>query len=91
MTLALPGQRSLNGLIKKANRDAARRGCLHHGPRRIYAGLLHHTRGQRWKDGSASHLFKEIYGMWPRDQDKGPPAEPPAELKAWIALLPKRS
>jgi hypothetical protein len=91
MTLKVPGQRSLDTLIKNAERDAALQGCLHYGPQRIYSGLLHHTRGQGWKDGSASHLFKDIFGMWPRDQDRGPPAEPPAELKDWIALLPKKS
>jgi hypothetical protein len=91
MTLKLPSEQSTNLLLKKLDRDAALRGCLHHGPRRIYTGLLHHTREQKWKDGSASHMFKEIYGMWPRNQDKGPPMPPPIELRAWIALRPKRS
>ena len=91
MTLKLPGQRSLNILIKSVDRDAARQACLRHGAKRIYAGLLHHTRKQGWKDGSASHMFKEIYGTWPRDQDKGPPMEPPPAISEWISLRPKRS
>jgi hypothetical protein len=91
MTLELPRQRSLNGLIKKANRDAARRGCLPHGSRLIYAGLLHHAREQGWKDGAASHLFKKLYGTWPRNQDRGPPIEPPDTMREWISLLPKKS
>ena len=59
MTLVLPGLCSLDGLIKKADRDAALQACLHHSPKRIYCGLLHHTREQGWNDGAASHMFKE--------------------------------
>jgi hypothetical protein len=92
MTLRLPGQRSLNMLSKKADRDAALRGCLHHGPRRIYAGLLHHAREQGHKDGLAYYAFIEIFGTRPRPQDQqGPPLPPPPELAAWISLRPKRS
>ena len=89
MTLELPGQRSLNTLIKDADRDAARRGCLPHGPRRIYAGLLHHGREQGRKDGWAYYKFINIFGTKPRPQDRGPPIPPPMELRAWIELLPK--
>lgn len=81
----------MNTLHGKADRDAAQQACLRHGPKRIYAGLLWHTRQRKWKDGSASHLFKEIYGTWPRDQDKSPPMPPPIELQAWISMRPKRS
>lgn len=91
MTLELPGQRSLNTLIKSADRDAALKGCLHHGPQRIYAGLPHHAREQGWKDGWAHFKFINIFGTRPRPQDKGPPMPPPIELKAWISLLPKKS
>jgi hypothetical protein len=91
MTLRLPGERSLNMLAVDIDRDAALRACLHHGPRRIYGGLLHHARQQGWKDGWAYHAFKEIFGAPPRRQDQSPPASPPLELKAWISLRPKRS
>ena len=40
MTLKLPGELSVSGLINEADRDAARRGCLPHGPRLIYGGLF---------------------------------------------------
>jgi hypothetical protein len=91
MMLRLPGQRTLNMLSKKADRDAALRGCLRHGPRRIYSGLLHHARSRGWKDGSAYYAFIEIFGAAPRRRDQGPPVPPPLELKAWISLRPKRS
>lgn len=90
MTLRLPGQRTLRALSKKADRNAALRGCLHHGPRRIYGSLLHHSRGMGWKDGAAAWAFKEIFGVWPRLKDP-PIMPPPPELRAWIALRPKRS
>jgi len=89
MTLKLPGELSVSGLINEADRDAARRGCLPHGPRLIYGGLLHHAREQGWKDGWAHFKFVDIFGAKPRSQDRGPPMPPPMELKAWIALLPK--
>jgi hypothetical protein len=86
----LPGQLSANLLCKKMDRDVALQGCLHHDPRRIYGGLLHHAREQKWKDGWAYYRFIEIFGVGPRPRDKGPPAEPPKELEDWISLLPKR-
>lgn len=91
MILKLPGELSVNTLINEAKRDAALQGCLQHGPRRIYSGLLHHARQQGWKDGAAAHLFKEIYGTWPRDEDRGPPIEPPPAVLEWIQLRPKKS
>jgi hypothetical protein len=91
MTLKLPGELSVSGLINEANRDAVRRACLPHGPRLIYGGLLHHARQQGWKDGWAYHKFIEIFGTRPRPQDQGPPIEPSTELKEWISLLPKKN
>jgi hypothetical protein len=91
MILRLPSEQSMNLLLKKADRDAALQACLHHGPQRVYAWLLRHVREQGWKDGAASHMFREIYGAWPRDQDKGSPMPPPIELRAWIALRPKKA
>jgi hypothetical protein len=91
MTLRYPGEQSLSALINENDRDAALQACLHHAPRRIYAGLLHHARNQGWKDGRAHFKFIDIFGTRPRPQDKGPPMPPPIELKAWISMLPKRN
>lgn len=91
MTLKVPGQRSLERLIKRVNREDALRGCMRHDPRRIYGGLLHHSRERRWKDGWAYYKFIAIYGFKPRPEDRGPPMPPPTELEDWISLLPKRS
>ena len=91
MPLKLPGRRSLNRLIKRVDRDAALQGCLRHGPRRIYGGLLHFARQNGMKDGWAYYAFLEIFGVGPQPQDRGPPEPPPIELNDWIALQPKRS
>lgn len=62
-------------------------------PRDVYGGLLRHaqSKGSKKAAGWTSHMFKEIYGTWPRPQDKGPPTEPTTELQKWIAMRPKRS
>jgi hypothetical protein len=92
MTRKLPGEQALTMLVNDLDRDIALQACLHHGPRRIYAGLLHHARAQGWKPGWAFHAFKEIFGTGPRLRDQqGPPMPPPLELKAWISMRPKRS
>jgi hypothetical protein len=59
-------------------------------PREVYCGLLWYARHRRWKDGWAAHAFREIYGMWPRSQDKGEPARLSPELEAWISTRPKK-
>jgi hypothetical protein len=91
MTLRYPGEQTLSALIKDTERDAALQACLHHGPRRIYAGLLHHARRQKHKDGWAYFKFIDIFGTGPRPQDRGPPMPPTKALLTWISLLPKRS
>jgi hypothetical protein len=54
-------------------------------PREIYSGLLGYARDRRFKDGWAAHSFKEIFGVWPRTEDKGEPTRPSVELEAWIS------
>jgi hypothetical protein len=59
-------------------------------PREIYRGLIGHARHRRWKDGWAAHAFRELYGIWPRPQDKGEPTRPPVALEEWISTRKRR-
>jgi hypothetical protein len=62
-------------------------------PGEVYAGLLSYARNRRprrWKDGWAACVFKEIYGIWPRPQDKTEPACGPVELEEWINARRRR-
>jgi hypothetical protein len=65
-------------------------------PREVYCGLLWYARNgphRPWKDEWAACAFKEIFGIWPRPQDKGEPKRPGIELEEWIAKRrkPRRS
>jgi hypothetical protein len=62
-------------------------------PREVYGGLFGYTqsRGSPKAAGWTSHMFKEIYGTWPRKQDRGPPTEPPGVILEWISMRPKKS
>jgi hypothetical protein len=59
-------------------------------PRDVYCGLLGHARQRRFKDGWAAHVFKEMFGTWPRPQDKGEPKRPPVALEEWISTRKRR-
>ena len=59
-------------------------------PRDVYCGLLWYAQHRRSKDGWAAYAFLEIYGAWPRPQDRGEPVRPPIELEEWISTRPKR-
>jgi hypothetical protein len=64
-----------------------------HAPGTIYCGLLWYARNgphRRWKDEYAACAFKEIFGIWPRPEDKGAPERPPIELEEWIIARQKR-
>jgi hypothetical protein len=61
-------------------------------PREIYCGLLWYARHgphRRWKDEWAACAFKEIFGTWPRPQDRGEPTHPSIELEEWISTRQK--
>jgi len=85
----LPGIRTTNRMLRHVSRESALRECLRHDRKAIYSGLLHLTRELGWKDRAAWHAFKEVYGVEPRPQDKGPPTTPPDALRTWFSLRPK--
>jgi hypothetical protein len=59
-------------------------------PRDVFGELLGYTQSKQpdkykawwW----ARFMFKDIYGIFPRDQDQGPPKAPHAALLEWISL-----
>ena len=81
MTLQYPGERTFKAVARRNDDDARLLTVLRLEPKRVYGGLLWHAGEQKWKPGWAWHAFKEIYGTWPRAQDRGPPTRPPPELE----------
>jgi hypothetical protein len=74
MTLSYPGERGVKNGIKAITQDelvfSIRR---RYEPKQVHGGLLWYARLRHWKDGWAAYAFKEIYGAWPRDDQKGEP------------------
>jgi hypothetical protein len=59
-------------------------------PREVYCGLVWLQRSKGFHPKFPLAAFRELYGTWPRPQDKGEPAPPPFELEEWLAMRPKR-
>jgi hypothetical protein len=88
-----PAERRLNQLVRESKRKALATYLRQHGPKAVFAGMLWYALNQHSEkaEGYASHLFRELYGIWPRPCDRGEPDEfPGTELEEWIALRPKR-
>jgi hypothetical protein len=90
MTLRYPGERTFKTLTRRADQDDLLLALLRLGPKHVYAGLLWVQQDRNYARGWVGHAFREIFGTWPRPQDKGAPAQPPVELEAWISARPKR-
>lgn len=58
--------------------------------REVYCGLLWLQRSKGFHPKFPLAAFRELYGTWPRPEDKGDPAPPPLALEEWLALRPKR-
>jgi hypothetical protein len=67
------------------NKDLQRRNVIVRflalGPARVYAGLDAYRIGRGWKWGWTAHAFKEIFGVWPRREDR---LSEPAILDGYI-------
>jgi hypothetical protein len=82
-----------DSLPRDARRNEVVQELLGTGPRAVYAGLLmyaqtHHKRdGSPYDPGWAAHAFREIYGTWPRSQDRNvePKALPNYLIEEWTA------
>jgi hypothetical protein len=56
------------------------------GPAATYAGLLHYALAKNYNPGWAAHSFREIFGTWPRPQDRvGPKPLPGFLIEEWVA------
>jgi hypothetical protein len=81
------------GLVRSTRRNEVLEHLHIAGPSAVYAGLLmyaqtHHKRdGSPYDPGWAAHSFKEIYGTWPRPQDRRvePKALPNFLIEEWAA------
>lgn len=88
--MLLPGERSINAVLRDCERDDLMIRIRREGPRRVYAGLLWYAQLRDFKPGWASFCFKEIFGTWPRPQDKGHPVQwLNIDLELWIAKRKK--
>jgi hypothetical protein len=62
-------------------------------PAAVYAGCLEYAirSGSEKARGYASHLFKDVFGDWPRPCDRGPPS-PLLNfwIDEWAMLRPKK-
>jgi hypothetical protein len=76
-----------NSLPRDARRNEVLEELLGTGPRSVYAGLLMYARTKKYNPGWAAHAFKEIYGTWPRPQDRRvePQALPNFLIEEWAA------
>jgi hypothetical protein len=76
-----------SGLVKDARRNEVLQELLGTGPRAVYAGLLMYAQVKNYDPGWAAHAFREIYGTWPRPQDRKvePKALPNFLIEEWAA------
>lgn len=82
-----------NGLVRDARRDELLEELSAAGPQMVYAGLLAYAigRGSQKAGGYAAHLFKEIFGTWPRASDRrdAPQPLPNSLIEEWAASRKK--
>ena len=82
------GKSTANGLVRDARRQKVLEDLSAAGPRPVYCGCLDFAirSGSQKAAGYAAHLFREIFGAWPRSCDRGPPAPLPNFLiEEWVA------
>jgi hypothetical protein len=81
------------GLVRAAHHNELLGELLRIEPSKIYAGCLHFAirSGSPKAAGYASHLFREIFGTWPRPQDRAEPKPLPGFLiEEWAAECKRR-
>jgi hypothetical protein len=75
------------GLVRTARHNELLGDMLKAGPAATYAGLLHYAQTKNYNPGWAAHSFKEIFGTWPRPQDRKGEARPLPDflIEEWAA------
>jgi hypothetical protein len=81
-----------NGLVHAARHNELLGDMLKAGPAATYAGLLHYAQAKNYNPGWAAHSFKEIFGTWPRPQDRKaePTPLPNFLIDEWAASHKRR-
>ena len=75
-----------NSLPRDARRNEVLEELLGTGPRAVFGGLLWHAQSKNYNPGWAAHAFKEIFGIWPRQEDRTEAATLPGDLiEQWAA------
>ena len=74
-----------NGLVRDAHHNEVPEDLLGTGPRAVYAGLLMYEQTRGYDPGWAAHTFRELYGTWPRPEDRNvePKALPNFLIEEW--------
>lgn len=79
-----------NSLPRDARRNEVLEELLGAGPRAVYAGLLMYARKKNYNPGWAAHAFREIYGTWPRPQDRRVEPEENFLIDEWASGRKRR-
>jgi hypothetical protein len=81
------------GLVRDARRNEVLGELLQIGPPAVYAGLLHYAQTRNYKPGWAAHSFREIFGTWPRPQDRKvePKELPDFLIEEWAATRQRKA
>jgi hypothetical protein len=91
----LPLERAIRRIERRWRREAVLHRLWDLGPATVYAACLDFAirSGSQKAPGYAAHLFREIFGCWPRPQDRNvePTALPNPLIEEWVAgRKPKR-
>ena len=80
------GESAINQVVRRGQGDEVLVKLLSLGPANVYAGLLAYAIERGYKPGWAGYAFKEIFGAWPRSQDRREPQKLPDFLvEEWAA------
>jgi hypothetical protein len=91
--MSLSDQRAISRLAHNTRREELLEELSAAGPQAVYGALLGYAHTRNYKTGWCAHAFREIFGAWPRPQDRCGEAEPlPGFLiEEWVALSPRKS
>jgi hypothetical protein len=79
------------GLVRDARRNELLGELLKIGPSAVYAGLLHNAQSRNYNPGWAAHSFKEIFGTWPRQQDRKVAPKESFLIEEWAATRQRKA
>jgi hypothetical protein len=85
-----------NGLVRDAQRNVLLDKLRAAEPPATYCDCLNFAirNGSQKAPEYAAHLFREIFGTWPRSCDRGPPAPlpnlPNLSIDEWVALRKRK-